>query len=131
MPLISNVTLTGTAPASVTFSVNSRTPESTSFMDRRRLIPNLFGSLIKTVKQLRDTTKKLTGSYRVSAKITEPVVRTVDGVEVVIDNHIFEINCRVAGAATLAEKQHALRLLQSYAAHASFVTSIETGESDF
>lgn len=131
MPAVSTVTLTGTAPASVTYGPTQRGYDETIFSDRRRLIPALFGVYKKTVKQLRDVKRTLTGSYRVTGKITEPVVRTLDGVEVVVDNSIITIECRMAGVATLAEKQHAMKLAVSLLQHASFVASVETGEADF
>lgn len=131
MPQVSNVTLTGTAPASVTYSVASRGYDETNFADRRRLIPALFGTYKKTVKLIRDVNRKLTGSYRVTGKITEPVIRLVDGVDAVIDNCIINIECRMAGDATLAEKQHAIKLAVSLLQHASFTSSVETGEADY
>lgn len=131
MPAVSPITVTGIAPASVIYSPTQRGYEETIYSDRRRLIPALFGVFKKTVKQLRDVKRALTGSYRVTGKITEPVVRTKDGVEVVIDNNIITIECRMAGEATLAEKQHAMKLAVSMIQHANFVASVETGEADF
>lgn len=131
MPQVSNVTLTGTAPASVTYSVDGRSPDQTNFVDRRRLLPALFGSLTKTVKKIRDAQRRLTGSYRVVGKISEPIVRTIDGQDVVVDYNIVEINARMASVATLAEKQHTRKIAESYIQSASFVASIETGEQDY
>lgn len=131
MPQVSNVTLTGTAPASITYSVSSRNFDQTLFADRRRLIPGLFGSLKKTVKQLRDNTGKPTGDYRVSAKITEPIIRIVEGADTVVNDIIIDLDFRMAGSATLAEKQHAIKLAVSYLQHVAFTTSAETGEADY
>lgn len=131
MPQVANVTLTGTSPTSVIYSVAQRGYDETAFADRRRLVPALFGAYKKSVKLLRDARQKLTGSYRVTAKIVEPIVRTVDGSEVVVDNIIWTIEGRMAGVATLAEKQHSKRLVVSLLDHASFVASVETGEADY
>lgn len=131
MPQVANVTLTGTSPASVTYSVDGRAPDQTSFVDRRRLLPALFGSMTKTVKKIRDAQRRLTGAYRVVGKISEPIVRTVDGQDVVVDYNIIEINARMSSVATLTEKQHTRKLAESYILSSSFIASLETGEQDY
>lgn len=131
MPQITPITLTGIAPASVTFGIMSRTADTSVFVDRAKGIPALFAKLQKRVTQVKDAQNKATGSYRVAAKMTVPVVRLINGVDVVIDNHIIDLDFRIAGVATVAEKQHVLKLAQSMLANASFVTSLETGEADY
>lgn len=131
MPQIVPITLAGTAPASVTYGIMSRTADTSTFVDRAKGIPALFAKLQKRVTQVRDVNQKATGSYRVAAKLTVPVIRQINGVDVVIDNHIVDLDFRIAGTATVSEKTHVLKLAQSMLVNAQFVTSLETGEADY
>lgn len=131
MPAITPVVLAGLTPVSVTFTPMRRNTDETVMADRRRLLPVLYGSLKKTVKQLRNQDRSLNGNYRVNVKIDDPIVRSVDGSDTTVEDIIIDINVRVPGIATLAEKQHAVKLAVSALQHAYVTSSIETGEADY
>lgn len=131
MPAVAPLILAGTAPVSVTFSPMRKNSEETFLADRRRLLPQLFGNLKKTVKQLREADRSLTGNYRVALRLEEPVVRVVDGADATVETLILNFDIRCPGIATQVEKEHAIKLLIS-ALQSTYVTSsINTGESDY
>lgn len=72
-----NITLVGTAPASVTFTLVGRTGNDVTFQDRRRGIVNQFGTMKFNVAQIRDSDQRLTGKYRVGVKYIEPTYATL------------------------------------------------------
>lgn len=131
MPAVTALSLAGIAPVTVSYTPMRRGTDETAFADRRRLLPTLYGSLKKSVKQLRNIDRTFTGDYRVNSVINDPVVRTVDGAEAVVNANIININCRFAGDATDQEKDHVIKLAVSYLQSTYFTTSAKTGESDY
>lgn len=128
MPTVTNVTLTGTAPVSNTFSLTSRANDAVTWQDRAKLIPAQFSTLKIFVRQILDNARKLTGNYRGEAKIVYPIIRNVGGVDTVIDEIIITRTYRVAGMSTLAERQHALTMAKNLDTQTMFVSGYESGE---
>lgn len=129
MAQATNLTLVGTAPASTTWTLMSRSANEAVWQDRRRGIVNQYGTLKMNVAQVRDSAQKLTGKYRVGFKYIEPTIRTVNGSDIIGDPNIVDLNVRLAGDATDAEKAHVMKIVLSMAAHAIFNASVTTGES--
>lgn len=129
MAQATNLTLVGTAPASVTFTLMSRSANEAVWQDRRRGIVNQFGTMKMSVAQVRDSTQKLTGKYRVGFKYIEPTIRSVNGADIILDPNIVDVTIRLSGDATDAEKAHLMKVGQSMLAHAIFGASVTTGES--
>lgn len=128
MPSVTNVTLTGTAPVTNTFSLTSRANDTVTWQDRVKLIPAQFSTLKVFVRQILDSSRKLTGNYRGEAKIVLPIIRNINGVDTVIDEIIITRSYRVAGMSTLVERQHALTMAKDLDTEAMFVAGYETGE---
>lgn len=129
MAQATNLTLVGTAPASVTFTLMSRSANEATWQDRRRGIVNQFGTMKMSVAQVRDSSQKLTGKYRVGFKYIEPTIRSVSGADTILDPNIVDVAVRLSGDATDAEKAHVMKVAQSMLAHAIFGASVTTGES--
>lgn len=124
-----NLTLVGTAPASTTWTLMSRTSNEAVWQDRRRGIVNQFGTIKMNVAAIRDVNQRLTGKYRVGFKYIEPTIRAVNGSDVIGDPNLVDVTVRLAGDATDAEKNHLMKVAQSMLAHAIFGASVLTGES--
>lgn len=130
MALASSLTtLAGTAPVSTTWTLMSRDSQSAVYQDRRRGVSALSGIIKMTIAQIKDERQRMTGKYRVGFAYSEPVVRTVSGVDVSVGAISFRVEARVAAEATDAEKAHALKVAQSMLAHAIVGTSLTTGEA--
>lgn len=129
MAQANNLTLVGTAPASTTWTLMSRSSQEAVWQDRRRGIVEQFGTIKMTVNPIRDERGRLTGRYKTQFTYIEPTVRTVNGVEVLYDPIFAKVECRLPGNATDAEKAHALKVLQSMLANAIYGASYATGES--
>lgn len=125
----STLTLVGTAPASTNWTLMSRSASEGTWQDQRRGIVNQFGTIKMFVAQIRDQYQKLTGKYRVGFKYIEPTVRVQNGVDVLLDPIVIDVNVRISGDSTIAEKAHALKVGQSMLAHAIYGASINTGEA--
>lgn len=128
MPTVTNVTLTGTTPVSNVFSLTSRNNDTVTWQDRAKLIPAQFSTLKIFVRQILDNARKLTGNYRGEAKIVYPIIRNVGGVDTVVDEIIITRSYRIAGASTLAERQHALTMAMDLDTETQFVAGYESGE---
>ena len=124
-----NITLVGTAPASVTMTLVGRTGNEVVFQDRRRGIVNQFGTMKFSVAQIRDSMQRLTGKYRVGVKYIEPTVRNIAGSDTLLDPNVFDATFRLSGDATDAEKTHFVKVAQSAIANAILGSSIATGET--
>lgn len=128
MPTVNTLTLTGIAPATVTYSLTKREADSVILHDRSKASPSLYGQLRWTVRQILDSVRRFTGNYRCQARVTFPVIRNVNGIDVVVDECVYELSIRQAGAATVAEKQHNHTQFQDLITETVLKTSIETGE---
>lgn len=129
MAQATNLTLVGTAPASTTWTLMSRSATEAVWQDRRRGIVNQFGTIKMSVGLIRDPLQKPTGRYRVGFKYTEPTIRSVNGSDVILEPNLCDISVRLSGDATDAEKVHLMKVCQSMLAHAIFGASVATGES--
>lgn len=128
MPQINTLTLTGIAPATVTYSLTKKEADSVVLHDRSKASPALYGQLRWTVRQILDSYRRFTGNYRCQARVSFPVIRVINGVDTVVDECVVELSIRQSGHATVAEKQHNLTQLKDLLTESALVTSIETGE---
>lgn len=128
MPQINALTLTGIAPATVTYSLTKKEADSVVLHDRSKATPALYGQLRITVRQILDSKRKFTGNYRFQARIAYPVIRTINGNETVVDESVAEVSIRQSGHATVAEKQHNIAQLKDLLTEAVIATALETGE---
>lgn len=127
----SNQTLVGTAPASVTYTLMNRSSTEVVLADRRRGVTSLAGSLKLVSAPIKDSRGRTTGKYRVGAKLIEPVVRNVNGVDELRNPIMFNCEFRISEDATDVEKAHVLKLAQSVLANALFGASYASGEAFF
>lgn len=129
MAQATTLTLVGTAPASTTWLLMSRSANEAVWQDQRRGVVNQFGTIKMNVAQIRDSQQKLTGKYRVGFKYVEPTIRAINGSDVILDPNLVDVTVRLSGDATSAEKAHLMKVGQSMLAHAIFGASVQTGES--
>lgn len=128
MPQINNLTLSGIAPATVTYSFTKKETDSVVLHDRSKATPSLYSQLRVTVRQILDAKRRFTGNYRFLTRLAVPVIRVINGVDTVVDECIIEVSIRQSGHATVAEKQHALAQLKDLLTESVIATAIETGE---
>lgn len=127
----SPLVIAGTAPASVSYTKMSQSANEVILHDRRLGISALVGTLKYVVAAVKSANGREVGRYRVGVKLMEPVVRTVEGIQVARTPNLFDGNFRFSEEATEIEKGHFVKLCQSAIAVAGFTAAASSGEAFF
>lgn len=115
MPLFSGVTIKDSAATNVALSATQKSVDG-AFLARSN--NPVAANAIRASLRLTQNAQ----SDKPVMKITVPVVRTVDGVDTVVENIIIDISMRVPKLVTAAERDNGLAYAKSAFADASLAT---------